>query len=185
MKAKKILKIVGLTLLAILAVVILVLAGIFIYSKTYSIPEQDAKIENTTGLVQAHNRALYDAEGNIIQLHGVNAGQILLQEGWMSPFALEPLKNADGSYVKDGGDNIQYPEFTEEVDNLTSSNRRDLQDFIIDCVTDGLYVLINYGRNWCEYITPESYANSEKRWGPRYALGYATHVYDGDTSMFK
>ena len=76
------------------------------------------------------------------------------------------------------------PEFTEEVDNLTSSNRRDLQDFIIDCVTDGLYVLINYGRNWCECITPESYASSEKKWGSRYALGYATHVYDGDTSMF-
>ena len=32
----------------------------------------------------------------------------------MSPFALEPLKNEDGSYVKDADNNIQYPEFTEE-----------------------------------------------------------------------
>ena len=132
MKAKKILKIVGLTLLAILAVVILVLAGIFIYSKTYSIPEQDAKIENTTGLVQAHNRALYDAEGNIIQLRGVNAGQILLQEGWMSPFALEPLKNADGTYVKDDGDNIQYPEFTEEEFRQGIKNNPNLNTYDIE-----------------------------------------------------
>ena len=89
-KVKKVLKIAGLTLLAILAIVILAFVGVFIYSKTYSIPAQDAKIENTTGLVQAHNRALYDVDGNIVQLCGVNAGQILLQEGWMSPFALEP-----------------------------------------------------------------------------------------------
>ena len=77
------------------------------------------------------------------------------------------------------------PEFTDAVDYFTSSNRQDLKDFIIDCATSGLYVLINYGRNWCEYITPMSYALSEKRWGPDYALGYATRLYDGDTSMFE
>ena len=108
-KVKKVLKIVGLTLLAILAVVILAFVGVFIYSKTYSIPAQDAKIENTTGLVQAHNRALYDVDGNIVQLCGVNAGQILLQEGWMSPFALEPSKNEDGSYVKDADGSVNIP----------------------------------------------------------------------------
>ena len=107
---KRVLIIIGIVLLAAIAVV----AGLFIYSKTHTIPEQDATIENTTGLVQAHNRSLYDANGNRIQLRGVNAGQLLLQEGWMSPFALEPLKNEDGSYVKDEGGNIQYPEFSEE-----------------------------------------------------------------------
>ncbi len=110
----KILKIIGKALLTVLILVLLVLAAVFIYSKTYSIPEQDATIENTTGLVQAHGRSLYDADGKALQLTGINAGQILLQEGWMSPFSLEPLKNEDGSYVKDGDGNIQYPEFTEE-----------------------------------------------------------------------
>ena len=90
---KRVLIVLGIILLAAIAVV----AGLFIYSKTYTIPEQDATIENNTGLVQAHNRSLYDANGNRIQLRGVNAGQILLQEGWMGPFALEPLKNEDGS----------------------------------------------------------------------------------------
>lgn len=111
---KKILKKVLLVVGAVLLIAVLAIAGLVIFSKTYSIDEQEAKIENTTGLVQAHGKSLYDAEGNQIQLRGVNAGQILLQEGWMSPFALEPMKNEDGSYVKDADGNIQYPEFTEE-----------------------------------------------------------------------
>ena len=88
--------------------------GLMVYSANYSVPELPLQVENHTGLVQAVGRGLYDAQGNLLQLQGVNAGQILLQEGWMSPFALEPLKNEDGSYVKDADGNIQYPEFTEE-----------------------------------------------------------------------
>lgn len=88
--------------------------GAVTYSKNYKIPEQVSKIENNTGLVQTFGRSLYDAEGNALVLSGVNAGQLLLQEGWMSPFALEPSRNKDGSYVKDKDGNIQYPRFTEE-----------------------------------------------------------------------
>ena len=92
-------------LLIILAAAILLLAlfvgGVILYSVNYTIPEQSPAIENTTGLVQASGRSLYDAQGNRLHLTGINAGQILLQEGWMSPFALEPLKNEDGSYSVD------------------------------------------------------------------------------------
>ncbi len=111
---KRYLKILLKVILVILALVLIAAIALVVYSKTYSIPQQAASIDNRTGLVQAHGRSLYDASGNPIQLRGVNAGQILLQESWMSPFALEPLKNPDGSYVKDGDGNIQYPEFTEE-----------------------------------------------------------------------
>lgn len=97
----------------VLAVVVF-LDCFIVYSQNYTVKNQPASIENTTGLVQASGKSLYDADGNKLVLRGVNAGQILLQEGWMSPFALEPLKNEDGSYVKDGDNNIQYPEFTEE-----------------------------------------------------------------------
>ena len=85
-----------------------------IYSANYKIPEQEEKITNTTGLVQAKNRSLYDVNGDKIILEGVNFGNIFLQEGWLSPFALEPLKNNDGSYKKDKDGNIEYPEFAEE-----------------------------------------------------------------------
>ena len=111
---KKVWKIV---LAAVLALVVLLGAaagGLMLYSANFKVPQPAQKVENNTGLVQAVGRGLYDADGNYLQLVGVNAGQILLQEGWMSPFAIEPLKNEDGSYVKDDGDNIQYPPFTEE-----------------------------------------------------------------------
>ena len=92
----------------------LIAGGFVLYSNLYKVPAQSPSIVNTTGLIQASGRSLYNAQGNRIQLRGINAGQILLQEGWMSPFALEPEKNKDGSYVKDADGNIQYPEFSEE-----------------------------------------------------------------------
>lgn len=126
---KKVLKRIGIALLALTLVLGAVVGGVFCYSAFYKIPPQAATIENTTGLVQASGRTLYDAQGNAIQLVGVNAGQILLQEGWMGPFAVEPLKNPDGSYVKDGGDNIQYPEFTEEEFRTALKNNPNLKDY--------------------------------------------------------
>ena len=107
---KKLLMILG----AILLLLALFVGGVVLYSVTYSVPEQAASVENTTDLVQARGRSLYDAQGNRLQLKGINAGQILLQEGWMSPFALEPSKNANGTFVTDADGNLQYPEFTEE-----------------------------------------------------------------------
>ena len=101
---------IGILLLA----VVIFLDCFIVYSQNYTVENQPASIENTTGLVQTSGKSLYDADGNKLVLRGINAGQILLQEGWMSPFALEPLKNEDGSYVKDADNNIQYPEFTEE-----------------------------------------------------------------------
>ncbi len=111
---RKWLKITLCSFLAVVALVAVFAGGMVLYSRNYAPDQQAESIANATGLVQAHGKSLYDAQGNRLQLKGINAGQILLQEGWMSPFALEPLKNADGSYVKDADNNIQYPEFTEE-----------------------------------------------------------------------
>lgn len=140
-KVKKSLKIVLWALLGVVVLLVLALLAAFIYHRTYKIPEQAASIENNTGLVQASGRSLYDADGNQLQLRGLNAGQILLQEGWMSPFATEPLRNEDGSYVKDQDDNIQYPEFTEEEfrnaiksnPNLTNYSLDELMQYYWDC----------------------------------------------------
>lgn len=118
---------------------LLVVCGLMLYSKVYSIPEQDATIENDTGLVQAHGKSLYDAYGNKIQLKGINAGQILLQEGWMSPFALEPEKNEDGTYVTDDDGNYQYPEFTEEEFRDGLAKNPNLQDYDMDELMDYYY----------------------------------------------
>ena len=132
-------------LLIILGAVIVLCAVLafclYQYSSNYTIPAQAEKITNTTGLVQASGRSLYDAEGNRLQLKGINAGQILLQEGWMSPFALEPSKNPDGSFVTDADGNLQYPEFTEEEfraglqrnPNLAGYDLDELMQYYYDC----------------------------------------------------
>ena len=119
--------------LGVLLILALLVVGIAcIHSLTYTVPPQATKIENTTGLVQASGRSLYDANGVPLQLIGVNAGQILLQEGWMGPFATQPLKNADGSYVKDDGGNIQYPEFTEAEFRAALKSNPNLAGYDID-----------------------------------------------------
>ena len=121
------------SLLGVLLILALLVVGIAcIHSFTYKIPAQAANIENTTGLVQASGRSLYDANGKPLRLIGVNAGQILLQEGWMGPFATEALRNEDGSYVKDAGGNIQYPEFTEAEFRAALKSNPNLAGYDID-----------------------------------------------------
>ena len=129
---KKILKWIGIGVLAVIGVVAIVLVTAVIYSKTYTVPKQEETIENNTGLVQAYKRSLYDAEGNRLVLQGINAGQILLQEGWMGPFALEPEKNEDGSYKKDADGNILYPEFSEEEFRAGMAANPNLADYTYD-----------------------------------------------------
>ncbi len=132
MKKKKLLKQILLVFLAIVLILGAGVGALILHSRLYSIPEQVASIENTTGLVQAKGRSLYDANGQPLQMKGINAGQILVQEGWMSPFALEPLKNEDGSYVKDGDGNIQYPEFTEEEFRAALATNPNLSGHSVD-----------------------------------------------------
>lgn len=124
----KVLKISLIAIGSILGVVIISLGSLFLYSQNYHIPEQDESIANSSSLIQAKSRSLYDGNGNKIRLTGINAGNILLQEGWMSPFALEPLKNDDGTYVKDKDGNIQYPEFAEEEFRYGLKNNPNLKD---------------------------------------------------------
>ena len=69
---KKLLMILG----AILLLLALFVGGVVLYSVTYSVPEQAASVENTTDLVQARGRSLYDARGNRLQLKGQSRGSI-------------------------------------------------------------------------------------------------------------
>ena len=136
---KSILKKLLLTLGTFVLLIALFVGGVVIYSVTYTIPAQAASIENDTGLVQAYGRSLYDAQGNRLLLNGINAGQILLQEGWMSPFALEPSKNPDGTYVTDADGNLQYPEFTEEEFRAGLAANPNLVGYELDALLSHYY----------------------------------------------
>lgn len=119
-------------LLAVTVALAAVVTWLFIDSQNYKIPEQKKKIENNTGLIQAYGRSLYDANGDQILLRGVNAGQILMQEGWMSVFALEPLYDEDGNLVKDQDGNLQYPEFAEEQFREGLASNPNLKDYDVE-----------------------------------------------------
>ena len=109
-------KIVLITLGSLVIITSATVLGLFAYSWNYKIPVQAEKIEPTgTNLISTQNRSLYDKNGNIIKLNGINAGNILLQEGWMSPFDLEPKKDKNGNLIKDKDGNLSYDEFSEEM----------------------------------------------------------------------
>lgn len=119
-------------LCAVLAVVVLIAAVVvwlFIDSQYYEIPDQKEEIQNDTGLIQAHGRSLYDANGDQILLRGVNAGQLLMQEGWMSVFALDPLRDEAGNLEKDKDGNLQYPEFSEHELRAGLAGNPNLKDY--------------------------------------------------------
>ena len=116
------------------------IGGFVLYSKAYSVKKGSTTSKNQNGLImQGHEdqdrRSLYDKNGNKIVLRGVNAGNILLQEGWMSPFALEPKYDKNGDLVKDKDGNLSYPEFTQE-DFLSAldmnPNLKDSKDELLD-----------------------------------------------------
>ena len=116
-------------LLAVVVVITAVIAWLLVDSQNYEIPDQKEEIHNNTGLIQAYGRSLYDANGDQILLRGVNAGQILMQEGWMSVFALEPKRDEDGNLEKDKDGNLQYPEFSEFEFRSGLASNPNLKDY--------------------------------------------------------
>ncbi len=95
---KTVLKVLGIILAAALVFVIFA----FIVHKLGSRIEVPEKAENTTGLVQAIGRGLYDADGNELVLRGVNCGNTFITEGWLAPYCIEEPVNGE------------YPELCEE-----------------------------------------------------------------------
>lgn len=106
---------VGITLGSLVVIAGLTLATCVIYSAAYRGDSLTSTITNTTGLVQAKGRSLYDKNGKLLRLKGVNIGNCFVSEQWLSPLSVGAKKNADGSYVTDKDGNIQYPEMPEET----------------------------------------------------------------------
>lgn len=137
--AKKVRKIVFLTLSSIISLLLLVTilgVSVYAYEMSYTDNELD-KIEvkhYEMQTVKSVGRALYDKDGNKIQLKGVNFGNWLNQEGWMSVNSLGPKLNEDGSYVKinDQGTVEEYLETPQEDINLAMKNNPNLTDAQIE-----------------------------------------------------
>ena len=75
-----------------------------IYRTTYQWDAPDHIVRKDTGedirTIIADGDALYDEEGNLFQIKGVNFGNLFISEGWMTVNSIGPLLNEDGSFTK-------------------------------------------------------------------------------------
>ena len=93
-------------------------------------------------LVFAQNRSLYDKNGKLLRLKGINAGNLLVTEGWMAPYSCGAELNDDGTVHTDRDGNVTYPELDQETTlegfasnpNLSDAQREELWEI--------------YRRNW-------------------------------------
>ena len=123
---KKVLKKILKCLLSIIIVVVVFAAGVItwghIYRKNYKY-EVPNHIERTDGgsMIMAQGKALYDENGDIFEIKGVNFGNLFLTEGWMTVNSIGPLLNKDGSFKKVNDEGIveEYEEiYQEEMDAI-------------------------------------------------------------------
>ncbi len=123
---KRIIKKIFVTLGVILGVVVVLVAGVItwghIYRKNYKY-EVPTYIQRTDGgtMIIAKGKALYDENGDLFEIKGVNFGNLFLTEGWMTVNSIGPLLNKDGSFKKVNEDGIveEYEEiYQEEMDAI-------------------------------------------------------------------
>ena len=124
---KKVIKITLITVALVLAAVLLGAVGFIgwghVYRESYVHDVPDA-IERTYGdedikAIVASGKALYDENGKLFEIKGVNFGNLFLFEGWMTVNSLGAKYNEDGSFFKVNPEGIveEYEEiYQEEMD---------------------------------------------------------------------
>lgn len=131
-------------LISIVIVVLLVFVGIIGWghyyrtSYVYDVPETITRVDGGDTVI-AEGKALYDENGKIFEIRGVNFGNLFIAEGWMTVNSVGPLLNEDGSYVKVNEQGIveEYEEiFQEEMDAIMASRFTDAQ---IEALNDAYF----------------------------------------------
>ena len=82
--------------------------------------------ERKSGALFTENRGIYDKNGNRVLLKGINIGNYLIQEGWLSVNSLGVKYDKNGNYVKINEDGIieEYEEtYQQEIDAALASNK--------------------------------------------------------------
>lgn len=125
---KKVLIILG----GVVVLVVGTLAGIlvdgYLYGKNYDpkiAPKVELNYNDSIKTMKAVGRGIYDEEGNRFDIKGVNFGNWLFQEGWMTVNSIGPIVDKNGHYTKVNEDGIveEYEEmFQEEVDEHLRNN---------------------------------------------------------------
>ena len=114
-----------------------------IYRTTYQWDAPDHIVRKDTGedirTIIEDGDALYDEEGNLFQIKGVNFGNLFISEGWMTVNSIGPLLNEDGSFTKVNEEGIveEYEEiYQEEMDAILAERFTEEQ---IDTLNDAYF----------------------------------------------
>ena len=101
------------------------------YRSTYEFDAPESIVRTDGGsTVIANGKALYDENGNIFHIQGINFGNLFISEGWMTVNSIGALYNEDGSFVKVNEDGIveEYEEiYQEEMDKILAERFTDEQ----------------------------------------------------------
>ena len=88
-------------------------------------PDRPESIDSGNGFVQACGTNLYDGDGRILQLKGVNLGNWFIQEFWMGVSSVGDYDT--GIYTQ-----VRADAAMKENPNLTGEQIRELKDLYLD-----------------------------------------------------
>ena len=131
---KKGLKIALISTACVVGVIGGVFGGFWAYTLNYKVTPE-SKIQNDTGLVQAHGKSLYDKNGNALQLKGFNVGNALVQEDWMTAFQVGEAKDENGEYIMDWK-HFTYEHFAEKQFREAIKNNPNFSDYSVDDIVE-------------------------------------------------
>ncbi len=116
---------------AILLIGAIVWATGHIYRKYYKFDAPQKVVrENNASTVVAQGKALYDEDGNILEIKGINFGNLFISEGWMTVNSIGARYNADGGFlrVNEAGIVEEYEEiYQDEMDAILAERFTDEQ----------------------------------------------------------
>lgn len=132
---KKIVKVLLLTIVTIVIVVLVVGLSVIgwghFYRTTYNFDAPSSIVRTDEGnTVIAKGKALYDENGDIYEIRGVNFGNLFIAEGWMTVNSLGARYNEDGSFFKVNPEGVveEYEEiYQEEMDEVLAGRFSDEQ----------------------------------------------------------
>ena len=98
--------------------------------------------------IKAVGKGLYESNGKYIQLKGINFGNWLIQEGWMTPNSLGAKYNPDGTFVKVNEEGIveEYEQVFQDELELALKNNPNLNNIQIEQLWDVYY------KSYCKEI---------------------------------
>lgn len=140
---KKVLITTCITLLSIICFTFIFVVYIYTYGTNFekNIPMSVDITHNELKTIKAVGKGLYESNGNYIQLKGINFGNWLIQEGWMTPNSLGAKYNDEGSFIKVNEEGIveEYEQVFQEELELALKNNLNLDDEKINNLWDVYY----------------------------------------------